>query len=316
MKRCGIVGLPNVGKSSLFNFLTQSNKAKSENYPFCTIEPNESVVFFEDYRVTDLKNFSSSKKEVFSPIMITDIAGLVEGASSGEGLGNKFLSHIREVDVIMHVVRCFDDKDVSHVTESGHPVQDLEVIFTELRIADKETIENMRKKTKDKQVLEDLNYAEKCIDEEISFSSTLPLLCAKPFFVLGNGEDLQLIEDLKKYTTSRNIKFINFDVKKVSDPAFAKYSKENIANLCSEIFQLLKIIFFFTTGKEESRAWAIKEGINAKEAAAEIHTDISNRFIKATVFNINEIKTKYRVRNEGKDYIVKDGDIIVFQHNA
>lgn len=306
---CGIVGLPNVGKSSLFNFLTKSNQAKSENYPFCTIEPNEAMVFYEDSRLKTLREFSKSEKIVESYIKFKDIAGLVEGASNGEGLGNKFLAHIREVDIILHVVRCFDDGQVTHVMDEINPIKDLEIILTELRLADKETIENMKKKSRNADLTKELERIENLIDNESTeIISDLPLLSCKPFIVLGNGNSPELVKKLSEYCLKKGIKFVNFNI--------AEKDLKNITILLKEVFALLKIIFFFTTGKIESRSWAIKEETTAKESAREIHNDISEKFIKAEVFNFNEINTKYRVRQEGKEYKVKDGDIINFKHNG
>lgn len=309
--KCGIVGLPNVGKSSLFNFLTESNQAKSENYPFCTIDPNKSLVFFKDPRVKDLMNFSKSERPVYSSLEIIDIAGLVKGASDGEGLGNQFLAHIREVDAICHVVRCFDNEDIVHVMDNVDPVRDLEVILLELKLADLETLANMKSRnSKNPELISKLEEVEKLIQNgDNKIETDLPLLSNKPFLVLGNGTDLKYVNKISEYCLEHNIKFINFNID--------EKNPENITLLLKEIFNLLNIIFFFTTGKQESRSWAIKEGTNAKNAAGEIHTDISNKFIKAEVFNFSELNNSKKIyRNEGKDYIVKNGDIINFKHNG
>ena len=306
---CGIVGLPNVGKSTLFNFLTESSIAKSGNFPFCTIEPNKAVVPYKDEDLEILKEKFKSKKKVYSNIEIIDIAGLIAGASQGEGLGNKFLSHIREVNAIIHVVRCFDDKLITHLTNVD-PITDLEIILAELRIADLETVEKMIKKAKvDAVLLKELKEIEHKLQTEQSIAGcNLPLLSAKPFLVLGNGEKTEYVTAMSEYCNKNSIIFLNFD--------FNKGNKQNINLLLKELFKLLDLSFFFTVGPEEARSWLVPKNVNAKTAAAEIHTDISDKFIKAEVFNISEINSKYRVRQEGKEYILKPGDIINFKHNA
>lgn len=309
---CGIVGLPNVGKSTLFNLITNSEQAKSENYPFCTIEPNEATVFYLDERVDKLSNITGSAKKIYSPVKIVDIAGLVEGASKGEGLGNQFLHNIRETDCIIHVVRCYENSDVIHVMDDVNPIRDLEIIFTELRLADMETIDKMKNKfKKDPQMYTKLENVEKLINaENMNIKEDLPLLCCKPFIVLGNGENNKYVEIMKEYCNKHNLIFINFD--------FNNKNSEDLNNLLKHIFQILNVIFFFTSGKQETRSWAILNGTNAKDAAAEIHTDISKNFIKVEIYNYSDIITgnKPRVRQEGKEYIIKDGDIALFKHNG
>lgn len=307
--KCGIVGLPNVGKSTLFNLLTNSEQAKSENYPFCTIDPNKAIVNYIDERVDELSKINQSQKNIYSALEIIDIAGLVEGASNGEGLGNQFLSHIREVEAIIHVVRCFPDEDVVHVADKVDPVDDLEIIQTELRLADKETVEKMKKKqAKNSIMLAKLENVEKVLNKgENPYEDVdLPLLSSKPFIVLGNGCQNIYTDKIQSYCEKNSLVFLHFDF---NDKDLSQMNK-----LFSLIFKLLHVIFYFTSGKQETRSWAILEGTNAKEAAREIHTDICERFIKAEVYNFRELGTKYRTRQEGAEYIVKDGDIILFKH--
>ena len=354
--KCGIVGLPNVGKSTLFNALTNSSKAQAENFPFCTIEPNLGVVPIIDERLDLLSSISNSKKKIYTTISFVDIAGLVEGASKGEGLGNKFLSHIREVDAIIHMIRCFDSDDIQNVNSNVDPIRDLEIIQTEMKLADLESIQKrLDKKSKKNfskeqiQILETaLDYinSDKNIDEmyklyekkEIEMSGLLSL--KSNLYVCNVGEES--VERGNQYTQKFIEKFgdentiilsaeIENQLNSLNDQERIKYMdilgiKEAGINVLSKKgYNLLNLETFFTSGLEESRAWTIDKNCLAPKAAGKIHTDFEKGFIKVETISYQDFvdnngwvnsKNNGKMRLEGKEYIVKDGDVLNFRFNT
>ena len=353
--KCGIVGLPNVGKSTLFNALTASKNAQAANFPFCTIDPNIGIVDVPDERLDHLSKLSNSKKKIFTNITFVDIAGLVKGASKGEGLGNKFLSHIREVDAIIHLVRCFDSSEITHVNSEINPLSDLETIKTEILLADIDIIQKKLEKGKKKllsskeiQTLEkklvSLNKGEENIDsfdkEELKILDQLGLLSVKPKIIVCNVDEENLSSG-NKYTESVKNKFLNEKVVIICadiedqitglDPeereTFMKdigLNRTGLNKLIREGYDLLNLDTYFTSGPEESRAWTIKKNTLAPQAAAVIHTDFEKNFIRADAVSCEDF-IKYgssekcrengKLRIEGKDYIVKDGDVLFFRVN-
>ena len=352
--KCGIVGLPNVGKSTLFNALTASKNAEAANFPFCTIDPNIGVVDVIDKRLDQLTSLSKSKKKIYTNITFVDIAGLVKGASKGEGLGNKFLSHIREVDAIIHLVRCFDSSKITHVNSKIDPISDLETIKTEIFLADIDLIQNKLEKGKKKllaqkeiEILEDklksLNSGEeiKINDvEEKKLLSNLGLLSIKPKIIVCNVDENSLANG-NKYTESINEKHKNekivmicadiedqiIGLDKDERETFMKeigMNKTGLNKLIIEGYSLLNLDTFFTSGPEESRAWTVEKETLAPKAASVIHTDFEKKFIRAEVVSYQEFvkygssekcKENGKLRVEGKDYIVKDGDVLYFRVN-
>ena len=352
--KCGIVGLPNVGKSTLFNALTASKNAEAANFPFCTIDPNIGIVDVVDTRLDQLSNLSKSKKKIYTNITFVDIAGLVKGASKGEGLGNKFLSHIREVDAIIHLVRCFESDKVTHVNSEINPVNDLETIKTEILLADIDVIQKKFEKSKKKLLnAKEIDFLEKRLnslnkgriypienDEEGKFLSTLGLLSIKPKIIVCNVDEASLSSGNKLTSTIKNkypdekIIFICADIEdqimsldKNEQETFMKdigLDKTGLNQLIKEGYELLNLDTFFTSGPEESRAWTIKKNTPAPKAASEIHTDFEKKFIRAETVTCEDFikygsaekcKESGKLRIEGKDYIVKDGDVLYFRVN-
>ena len=354
--KCGIVGLPNVGKSTLFNALTNSNKAQAANFPFCTIDPNVGVVAVPDYRLLNLAKISKSKKTINTTISFVDIAGLVKGASKGEGLGNKFLSHIREVDAIIHMIRCFDSDDIQNVNQNVNPIRDLEIIETEMMLADLESIQkrlekNNKKNIDDKQI-KILQIALDCINNEKDISilknqfskkelNQSGLLSIKPKIFVCNVDE-KSIQKGNDYTTNFINKYGNDNTLIVSadienqinelDENERKNYMEMIGLnetgldlLIQKGYKILQLDTFFTSGPEETRAWTIEKNCTAPKAAGEIHSDFEKGFIRAETISYEDFitndgwinsKTNGKMRLEGKDYIVKDGDILNFRFNT
>ncbi len=354
--KCGIVGLPNVGKSTLFNALTNSNKAQAANFPFCTIDPNIGVVAVPDQRLENLAKISQSKKIINTSISFVDIAGLVKGASKGEGLGNKFLSHIREVDAIIHMIRCFDSSDIQNVNPNVDPVRDLEIIETEMMLADLESIQKRLEKNNKKNVDEEqLKILEKALDfinndKDLSILysefnkkqlNQSGLLSLKPKIFVCNVDE-KSVQKGNEYTKtfmdkykSENTLIISADIEnqinelditeKKNYMEMIGLKKTGLDMLIQKGYKILELETYFTSGPEETRAWTIQKNCTAPKAAGEIHTDFEKGFIRAeTVSYIDFIsnggwvnsKTNGKMRLEGKDYIVKDGDVLNFRFNT
>ena len=352
--KCGIVGLPNVGKSTLFNALTASKNAEAANFPFCTIDPNIGIVDVIDKRLDQLSKLSNSKKKIYTNITFVDIAGLVKGASKGEGLGNKFLSHIREVDAIIHLVRCFKSDKITHVNSEIDPVEDLETIKTEIILSDIDIIQKKLDKGKKKlldekeiKILEEnLELLNKGLEiktndeKENKFLSSLGLLSIKPkIFVCNVDEDSlakgnALTESVKNKHSSEKIVTICADIEDQimgldsnERETFMKeigLNKTGLNQLIKEGYDLLNLDTFFTSGPEESRAWTVKKNTLAPKAASVIHTDFEKNFIRAETVSCEDFikfgsaekcKENGKLRIEGKDYIVKDGDVLYFRVN-
>ena len=357
----GIVGLPNVGKSTLFSALTKV-EADAENYPFCTIEPNYGVVKLNDSRVTRLAEIINPERVVPATLKVVDIAGLVKGASKGEGLGNQFLSNIREVDAIAHVVRCFEDNGVAHVENNHDPVGDVIVVQTELILSDLEQVERkidkLHKQIKgDRDLAEELSVFEKIrnhlgegnsaisadldTDEKLIIGE-LNLLSMKPYIYIANVSEDHLKEasdsekQLRKFAFQEGVEVIPICAKVESelsdmDEEESDYFMEELGidgtgidQLTNSGYRMLEQITYFTAGKNEVRAWEIRKGATAPEAAGKIHTDFEKGFIRAEVFHFDDIdrlgsessvKEAGRWRLEGRDYVVNDGDIMHFRFN-
>lgn len=362
--KLGIVGLPNVGKSTLFNAITSAG-AESANYPFCTIEPNVGVVSVPDERLEGLRKLFDSQKCVPTAIEFFDIAGLVEGASKGEGLGNKFLSHIREVQAIVHVVRCFDDENITHVSGKISPLDDIEIINIELILADLDMISKRLDRTEklvksDKSLEREFELLKKVKDvlesgksartldfdeEDEKIIKGFNLLSNKPILYTANisEEDMisnpenEYVKQVQKYAEDENAESvvisaqIEAEISELDEDEKKEFLKDlgleesGLNKLIDASYRLLGLMSYLTAGPKEIRAWTIKKGAKAPEAAGKIHTDMEKGFIRAEVVNYDDLENsgsfvkareKGLVRLEGKDYVMQDGDVVEFRFNV
>ena len=364
--KLGIVGLPNVGKSTLFNSLTKAG-AESANYPFCTIDPNVGVVPVPDERLNVLTKMYNSKKTVPAVIEFVDIAGLVKGASKGEGLGNQFLANIREVDAIVHVVRCFEDANVIHVDGSVDPLRDIEtinfeLIFSDIEILDRRIDKNKRAANNNKEIAKEVAFMQRIKEhlesgklaitfevdgeDEEAWIADYNLLTRKPVIFAANvseddladdGESNIYVKTVKEYAAEYGSEVfavcaqLEQEISELEDDEKQEFledlglSESGLDKLIRASYSLLGLISYLTSGEDETRAWTIKKGTKAPQAAGKIHTDFERGFIRAEVVNYKDLvengsmvaaREKGLVRSEGKEYIVQDGDVILFKFNV
>ena len=351
--KCGIVGMPNVGKSTLFNALTTSKKAQAENFPFCTIDPNIGIVSVPDERLNNISAISKSAKTINAAITFVDIAGLVKGASKGEGLGNKFLSHVREVDTIVHLTRCFDSEKIQNVNKNVDPIRDLEIIETEILLSDLESLQKrLEKNNKKKLEKDELDFLEEChklisdgkkpVELKKKYSKNLinksALLSLKPRIIVCNVDEKSLPDGntysdaCKKKILEENIIIVCADIEdqimglqendRKDFMVESGIKSTGLDNLIKTGYRALGLSTFFTAGPEESRAWTIEKNSKASDAAGVIHTDFKKKFIRAETVThedfikykgFNECKNVGKLRLEGKDYLVNDGDVMYFR---
>mgnify|MGYP001380477996 FL=1 len=363
MLKAGIVGLPNVGKSTLFNALVENSKAQAANFPFCTIEPNKGIVSVPDERLEELGKFSSSHNIIPTKIEFVDIAGLVKGASKGEGLGNKFLSNIREVDAIVHVVRCFEDNEVIHVSGKVNPLDDIEIINLELNLADLSQLQKRRERIKkqiktnkdaatEDLILEKIELSlEKGIpvrsidlsNEETIIIKQLGFLTAKPIIYATNLSESDLdkgndySEKVIKFASDEKAECVKISAQVESELADLDIEEKmdylndlgvkegGLSSLIKATYKLLGLKTYFTTGEKETKAWTIRSGMTAPQAAGVIHTDFERGFIRAQTISYENLinsgsivnaKNKGLVRSEGKEYVVCEGDVMEFLFNV
>ena len=364
--KCGIVGLPNVGKSTLFNALTRTAAAQAANYPFCTIEPNTGEVAVPDARMQAIANIAGSKELIPTRISFVDIAGLVRGASKGEGLGNQFLANIREVDAIVHVLRCFEDDDITHVEGRIDPVADAETVETELMLSDLESLERRviqtrkRAGAKDKESLAVLPVMEQALAllqdgkpvrimlkdialDDLKILQGLNLLTSKPVLYVCNvaeaeastgNEHTKAVADMAASQGARSVIIsaaIEAEVAQLPDEEAKEFLDEmgleeaGLDRLIRAGYELLDLITYFTAGPKETRAWTVEKGAKAPQAAGVIHTDFERGFIRAQTIAYNDYvtlggevgaKEAGKARDEGKEYVVQDGDVLLFKFNV
>ncbi len=359
---CGMIGLPNVGKTTVYNALTGGG-ALAANYPFATVDPNTGIALVPDLRLAVLTDIFQSKKTTYSTLEVRDIAGLVEGASKGEGLGNQFLGHIREVDALLHIVRCFQGTDVVHVSGGINPIRDIGTIETELMLADLDTLDRRKQKTEkkvragDKKAAAELAFVQKLIGfldkgewlgnlsyqpEERAMLAEFQLLAAKPvLFVANVAENAQadeaMVKVVREFAEKRGARVVTIcgqleaELSSLPEAERADFLKEmgltesGLVRLTREAYQLLRIVTFFTAGEVESRAWPIPDGMKAPQAAGKIHTDMERGFIRAEVYHYDDllacgseakVKEKGLFRLEGKEYVIKEADVVYFRFNV